>query len=118
MRKVDDAYAVRPSVLQERTAVCSTVVNSLFDRIQSSDMASNQSQYTGQIQDGQMHGRGKLVYPNAEVYEVMLTLLAVEYPPCAICFLLVNCAVVIILLGRLGVRQKTWPGYLLLLRWR
>ena len=53
-------------------------------------MASNQSQYTGQIQDGQMHGRGKLVYPNAEVYEVMLTLLAVECPPCAICFLLVN----------------------------
>ena len=32
--------------------------------------APNQSQYTGQIQDGQMHGRGKLVYPNQEVYEV------------------------------------------------
>lgn len=27
-------------------------------------------QYTGQIQDGQMHGRGTLVYPNSERYDV------------------------------------------------
>lgn len=27
-------------------------------------------QYTGQIQDGQMHGQGTLIYPNSERYEV------------------------------------------------
>jgi hypothetical protein len=27
-------------------------------------------QYTGQIADGQMHGKGTLVYPNGERYEV------------------------------------------------
>ena len=26
-------------------------------------------QYTGQIQDGQMHGKGSLVYPNNERYD-------------------------------------------------
>ena len=26
-------------------------------------------QYTGQILDGQMHGRGALIYPNGERYE-------------------------------------------------
>ena len=26
-------------------------------------------QYTGQIMDGQMHGRGALIYPNGERYD-------------------------------------------------
>ena len=26
-------------------------------------------EYQGQIQDGQMHGKGKLTYPNGETYE-------------------------------------------------
>lgn len=26
-------------------------------------------QYTGQIQDGQMHGKGSLIYPNNERYD-------------------------------------------------
>ena len=49
---------------------------------------SNQDQYTGQIQDGRMNERGKLVYPNQEVYEVSILLLFWRSPNPKLLFVL------------------------------
>jgi hypothetical protein len=83
-------------------------------------------QYTGQIQDGQMHGKGTLVYPNSERYEVSMVSwclcwgrrrsqeAGVSVSPTATLFVVttsLRCS------GRLGLRQAPRIRSLLLPRW-
>ncbi len=97
-----------------------------------SALSGDQMQYTGQIQDGQMHGKGTLVYPNSERYEVA----AAKHPPLCVwsrsqvelrgCHPCVEplCRPlppwpVLLSAGRLGVWQAPWLRKLLLLgRWK